>query len=84
MALLLLLTDLTPEIERLRSAVAAGRAHPKQAKVDLAKRITADFHGAQEAAERPEEFDRRFAKKDVTRSDLEEMRVRRSPRGSIR
>ncbi len=57
-----LLTDLsTPEIEALRTRVAAGNLHPKRAKLDLGRRIVTDFHsaGAAEAAE--QEFERRFA-----------------------
>ena len=62
-----LLTDLGPvEISTLRSRVASGEVHPKQAKVDLAKRITADFHGAAAADRAADEFERRFAKKEVT------------------
>src|SRR3954469_10724691 len=40
-----LLTDLTPaQIGSLRARVSSGDLHPKQAKVDLAKAIVADFH----------------------------------------
>jgi len=61
-----LLTDLGPaEIADLRQRVAAGGLHPKQAKVDLAKRIVADFHGSAEAERAAEEFERRFKKKEV-------------------
>src|SRR4029079_18094142 len=43
----LLLTALSePGIGAIRSRVAAGDLHPKQAKVDLARRIVADYHGA--------------------------------------
>jgi tyrosyl-tRNA synthetase len=46
----LLLTDVsTAEVESLRQQVAAGSVHPKQAKVDLAKRIVADFHSSADA-----------------------------------
>src|SRR5687767_4163931 len=61
-----LLTDLTPsEIEQLRFRVSAGDVHPKQAKVDLARRIVKDFHAAEAADRAAEEFDRRFAKKEI-------------------
>ena len=41
----LLLTDVsTAEVDALRARVSEGALHPKQAKVDLAKRIVADFH----------------------------------------
>ena len=61
-----LLTDLGPtDVLQLRNQVSAGEVHPKQAKVDLAKRIVADFHGAAAAAKSSEEFERRFAKKEL-------------------
>jgi tyrosyl-tRNA synthetase len=54
-----LLTDLSvQEIQALRSAVAEGREHPKQVKMELARRIVADFHSdaaAREAAARFEQ-----------------------------
>ncbi len=57
-----LLTDLRPaEIEELKAEVAAGKAHPKTVKMDLARRLVADFHGADAAAKAEEEFARRFA-----------------------
>lgn len=61
-----LLTDLTPtEVLQVRNRVSAGDLHPKQAKVDLAKMIVRDFHGAAEAERAAEEFERRFAKKEL-------------------
>ena len=61
-----LLTDLPPShVEQLRERAASGELHPKQAKMDLAKRIVADFHGADEARRASEEFDRRFSKKEL-------------------
>ena len=54
-----LLTDMpVVEIKDLRSRVASGEAHPKQVKIDLAKRIVTDFHSktaADEAAARFEQ-----------------------------
>ena len=59
-----LLTDLGPtDIEELRANVAAGRHHPKQAKIDLAVRIVTDFHDAAAASAAALEFDQRFSKK---------------------
>jgi tyrosyl-tRNA synthetase len=56
----LLLTDLTPDqIEARQQAVAAGELHPKRAKSDLAMTIVRDFHGATEAEQAAEEFERR-------------------------
>ena len=61
-----LLTDLgSSEILQLRNNVSAGELHPKQAKVDLARRIVADFHGASDADRAAEEFERRFTKKEI-------------------
>jgi tyrosyl-tRNA synthetase len=54
-----LLTDLPSDaIAALRAQVASGAVHPKQAKVDLAKRITADFHSTEAAEQAAAEFDR--------------------------
>jgi tyrosyl-tRNA synthetase len=61
-----LLTDLSPaEVLGRRDRVSAGELHPKQAKVELAKSIVADFHGAEEAERAAEEFERRFSKKEL-------------------
>jgi tyrosyl-tRNA synthetase len=61
-----LLTDLTSEnVLQIRGRVGAGDLHPKQAKVDLAKRIVADFHGLEAADGAAEEFDRRFSKREL-------------------
>jgi len=54
-----LLTDLTmPQIAELRDRVARGELHPKQAKVDLAKRIIGDFHSVEDAEAAAQEFER--------------------------
>jgi tyrosyl-tRNA synthetase len=67
-----LLTDLpAADIQQRRDAVGAGGLHPKDAKVDLATRIVADFHGAAAAAAAAAAFDRRFAKGELDRSALE-------------
>ncbi len=61
-----LLTDRTStEIASLRDGVESGSVHPKQAKVDLAKLIVADFHGAGAAREAAAEFERRFVQKSL-------------------
>ncbi len=52
-----LLTDLAlPEIDRKKREVQEGTLHPKAAKQELARRITAEFHGASAAAEAEAEF----------------------------
>jgi tyrosyl-tRNA synthetase len=54
-----LLTDLTIEqIAAMRARVERGELHPKRVKVDLAKRIIAEFHTPQEAEAAAAEFDR--------------------------
>jgi tyrosyl-tRNA synthetase len=59
---LLLLTDLPePEIAERRRAVAGGALHPKRVKQELARTITAEFHGPAAAREAEEEFERVFA-----------------------
>lgn len=53
----LLLTDLdVAEIERKKREVSEGTLHPKAAKQELARRITAEFHGAAAAEEAEAEF----------------------------
>ncbi len=58
----LLLTD-TPESEiaAKKGEIEAGRLHPKAAKQELARRITAEFHGEDAARAAQDEFDRIFA-----------------------
>jgi tyrosyl-tRNA synthetase len=61
-----LLSDLpASEVLDLRTRVSSGTLHPKQAKVDLATRIVADFHSAAEAEQAASDFDRRFSKKEL-------------------
>ncbi|MBS1872705.1 MAG: tyrosine--tRNA ligase [Acidobacteria bacterium] len=53
-----LLTDMpVGEIDALRAAVAAGREHPKQVKMELARRIATDFHSASEAKDAADRFE---------------------------
>ena len=67
-----LLTDLSPsELLELRNRVSSGELHPKQAKIDLARRIVTDFHGPAAAERSAEEFDRRFAKGQIDLNSLE-------------
>jgi len=70
-----LLTDLQlPEIEKLKSDVASGAAHPMQVKKQLAERITADFHGAAAARSAAEDWARQF-QKDETPAGLETVEI---------
>jgi tyrosyl-tRNA synthetase len=67
-----LLTDLTPdEIQQRRESVSVGRLHPKDTKVDLAKRIVSDFHSAAEADAAAAAFEQRFTRGEIDRSSLE-------------
>jgi len=61
-----LLTDLsTDEINTLRLKCESGAENPRNAKVELAKRIITDFHSTDAAAEAEDDFNRRFVKKEV-------------------
>jgi len=67
----LLLTDLSStEIDALKSRVASGATHPKQAKVDLATRIVSDFHSTEAATRAAEAFEARFTRGELAVEDL--------------
>lgn len=53
------------EVEGVNKGLADGSMHPRQAKVDLAKRVVARFHGQTSADAAFAEFERIFVKKDV-------------------
>ncbi len=60
-----LLTDLTvTEISSLRKSTEDGERNPRDIKADLAKRIIADFHQAEDADAAEEEFNRVFQRKE--------------------
>jgi tyrosyl-tRNA synthetase len=70
-----LLTDLTSEqIGALRARVERGELHPKQAKVDLAKRIIVDFHPVEEAETAAAEFERVHVRHEAP-EDVPEVRA---------
>jgi len=70
-----LLTDLRPdEIAALRAQASAGDHNPRDLKVDLAKRIIADFHSPAEAQRAEEEFNRVHRGKEVP-EEIEERDV---------
>lgn len=72
----LLLTDLTTaEVDALKAQVATGAVHPKDAKITLAKRITADFHNAAAADAAAEAFQARFAKGEIDEASLDVVSV---------
>jgi tyrosyl-tRNA synthetase len=56
-----LLTD--EDTAKIKADVAAGSLHPKQAKVNLARIIVAQYHNEREADKQAEEFDRAFKDK---------------------
>lgn len=56
-----LLTD--EDVAKIKSEVSSGKLHPKQAKVNLAKIITAQYHSKADADKQAEEFDRAFKDK---------------------
>lgn len=59
---LLLLTDIPEDdIAERRRRVEAGELHPKEVKVDLARRLVAWLHGEEAATAAHQEFDRVFA-----------------------
>jgi tyrosyl-tRNA synthetase len=70
-----LLTDLTmAEIGSLRADAEKGALNPRDAKIELAKRLIADFHSTAAAAEAEEDFIRRFRNKE-TPEEVEEQVV---------
>jgi tyrosyl-tRNA synthetase len=77
-----LLTEVGPEgIRARRDAVSAGTLHPKAAKVELARRVVADFHGGAEALLAAERFERRFARRELPEDlPIVEHRIETPPR----
>ena len=61
-----LLTDLSlKEINDLKGSAERGERNPRDIKVELARRIIADFHSQQDAEEANREFDRQFREGQV-------------------
>ena len=61
-----LLTDVSmADIERMKSEVAAGTAHPMRLKQELGKRIVADFHSPDAAEQAAQDWSRMFQKDEV-------------------
>ncbi len=78
-----LLTDLrTAEIDGMYAAVAAGTLHPMQVKKDLARTITADFHGVEVAEHAAEGWARQFQERAVN-EDVAVVEVARGADGLI-
>jgi tyrosyl-tRNA synthetase len=61
-----LLTDLAPaEIASRRKSVESGAANPRDIKAELARMITAQFHGQEAASRAEEDFRRAFSKGEL-------------------
>jgi tyrosyl-tRNA synthetase len=70
-----LLTDVqVPEIARMKNEVGAGAAHPMTLKKELARRIVADFHSAENATKAGADWAKQFQKDEVP-EDVEEVAV---------
>ncbi len=77
-----LVTDLIPaEVAQLKANVESGAKHPRDAKVELAKHIIADFHSQSAAAEAEAEFNRRFREHQAP-TDIETRSIKAA--GSIK
>lgn len=63
------------DIHQLRADVAAGKAHPRNAKVDFAREVVARFHGAEAGQKAVEDFERRFSKKELVAEELPLLQV---------
>jgi len=73
-----LLTD--EDTAKVKADVKADRLHPKQAKVNLAKCIVAQYHGEAEALKQAEEFDRAFKDKGFPSDiSLQELKAESDP-----
>ena len=70
-----LLTDLLPdEIAAIEEQIAKGSLHPMQAKRDLARTITTDFHTPELAAHAEENWSKQFQQGGVS-DDIEEVGI---------
>src|SRR3989337_1460397 len=62
------------ELEELKQGLKNGTAHPRDAKVRLAKEITARFHGTDAAIKAASEFDKVFKSQGIP-EDIEEKTI---------
>jgi tyrosyl-tRNA synthetase len=75
------LTDLPQsQIDAMQASVARGELHPMQAKKDLARTITADFHSPSEATAAAESWATQFQQKGVA-EDAPEVTISLSTEG---
>jgi tyrosyl-tRNA synthetase len=77
------LTDLPQsQIDAMQGAVAGGALHPMQAKKNLARAITADFHSPAEADAAAESWATQFQQKGVA-EDLPEVEISKTAEGLV-
>jgi tyrosyl-tRNA synthetase len=70
-----LLTDISvSDLKALSADIQAGRKHPRQVKVDLAKILVTRFHSAQDAQKAEDEFNRVFAGGGIP-DEIPELRI---------
>ena len=58
------------ELSELKEKVARGEVHPKVAKVGFAQEMAARFQGEEAGRKAAEDFEKRFAKKELVAEDL--------------
>jgi tyrosyl-tRNA synthetase len=79
-----LLTDVpAEEVAAMRRGVEAGQSNPRDVKAALARRIAADFRGAEAAARAEEDFRRAFGRGELP-EEIETREVARSESGAAR
>jgi tyrosyl-tRNA synthetase len=77
------LTDLPQsQIDAMQAAVTRGELHPMQAKKNLARAITADFHSLTEADAAAESWATQFQQKGVA-EDLPEVEISKTAEGLV-
>ena len=70
-----LLTDVSSaEIEKMKRDAVSGKSHPMKLKQELASRIVADFHSAEDAARAASDWSRQF-QRDELPEDVETIKV---------
>ncbi|WP_426751313.1 tyrosine--tRNA ligase [Myxococcus sp. Y35] len=58
------------ELAEMRAQVESGALHPKAAKVAFAQEMTTRFHGEEAGKKAAEDFEKRFAKKELSADEL--------------
>jgi len=71
------------EVKALRTRAASGSLNPKEAKAGFAEEMVARFHGAEAGRRAGEDFERRFARKQLDPESLPEHEVRLAGAPSI-